>query len=285
MNIPPFWARGTYTGRLANGREHTTHAWGWSSESEAAARVQAQDRAKRVLDALSREETPDHYDYGVTPLREEIVERVQVGTDVAGVITRNRYGALVLNTPDVAFVDIDAPQYVRSGFIATLKALFSNKAHAAQLEAARAAAAKRIEQWIDTNRSRAGRWYETAAGWRLLLTDKRYDPKSDGARRLLEELGSDIAYRRMTDRQACFRARLTPKPWRCGLPPPPTVFPWSSPDDEPKARAWEREYDKAARGYTTCRLLKRFGADANDAAIKAIAAVHDKVACGTGTLA
>ncbi|MCA9243029.1 MAG: hypothetical protein KDA32_03670 [Phycisphaerales bacterium] len=286
MHIPPFWARGSYTGRLPDGREHTCDAWGWSSESEAAARVMGVDRAKRVFDKLARGERPDRYDYAVKPLREEVVERLQYGSELIGVITRNRYGALVLNTPSVAFVDIDAPTNVAGGgLLNALLGLFSAKRRVEGEAANREATRARIDQWIAANPGRAGRLFDTAAGWRMLMTDKRYDPTSNETRRLLEELGSDIAYRKMTERQACFRARLTPKPWRCGVSAPPTAYPWTFAEDEARARAWAREYESGIRDYSICREVKRFGREASDPVIAAIAKAHEKLTCGAGTLA
>ena len=60
------------------------------------------------------------------------------------------------------------------------------------------------------------RLYRTANGYRCLVTHRTYDPASQECRELLEALGSDPLYIRLCRGQHCFRARLTPKPWRCG---------------------------------------------------------------------
>ena len=53
----------------------------------------------------------NRYGYGERPLREEITQPVSssAGSEIA-VVTRNLYGALVLNTLNAMFIDIDFPE-------------------------------------------------------------------------------------------------------------------------------------------------------------------------------
>ena len=55
-------------------------------------------------------------------------------------------------------------------------------------------------------------------------------------------------YRLMCQKQACFRARVSPKPWRIGidqrLKPRPGVWP-IDPARLPERRAWVAAYDRA----------------------------------------
>jgi len=53
-------------------------------------------------------------------------------------------------------------------------------------------------------------------GWRYLCTSRLFDPAADETRALLESLGADAKYTLLCRAQRCFRARLTPKPWRIG---------------------------------------------------------------------
>jgi hypothetical protein len=125
----------------------------------------------------------------------------------------------------------------------------------------------------------AGWLYRTAAGFRLLFTDTLYEPTSNEVRRLLEELGSDMMYRRLTTKQACFRARLTAKPWRIGCNRPPNRYPWKDAEAKDKYRKWQRDYETKAGAYGVCELLDVFGRDCGDDKIRTIVALHDKHTC------
>ena len=116
MHIPRYWAQARL--RHDTGLRHgaTVQRWGWSDDSPADADAHARSRAQAALDALLAapqqrnlstsfrriEHLGDYGLNGETPIREEILE--QRGT---AVMTRNSYGAHCLNTPDVAFADID----------------------------------------------------------------------------------------------------------------------------------------------------------------------------------
>ena len=74
----------------------------------------AQASARRVLNWLIRGDSagqpPDHYGYDERLPREEIIDEYndESGTPHA-FISRNSYGALILNTRDLMFIDIDLP--------------------------------------------------------------------------------------------------------------------------------------------------------------------------------
>jgi hypothetical protein len=139
---------------------------------------------------------------------------------------------------------------------------------------------QKVRDWAQQNPGHSFRLYRTRAGLRLLFTDRLYDPTSNDTVDLLTSLGSDALYRRLTEKQECFRARLTPKPWRCGLSTPQHRYPWEDPDQEKTCRQWERDYEKDTAGYATCQLLDTFGAAEMDDQVRAIVDIHDKHACG-----
>src|SRR5690348_9467468 len=76
--------------------------WRWSDVSIADAEQKADARAKELEQLLASGRKPDRYGYANRPMREEIVEQ-----HPGMAITRNAYGALVLNTERAMFVDID----------------------------------------------------------------------------------------------------------------------------------------------------------------------------------
>ena len=296
MRIPPHWAKQDCTTEDQRGKELRFWAWGWSFESVAAALVDAKARAQRICDHFAGGTRPDTYSYLEHPLREEIVETFTHDDAEAAVITRNRYGCLVLNTPTVCFVDVDYPPAKRGaasgGLLAALLGLFSaqKRQERAAVAAAAASAIQQatldgVRQWFARHPERAFRVYQTAAGLRLLFTDGVYDPKSPAVASLLNELGSDPLYRRLTLKQESFRARLTPKPWRCGCRRPPLGYPWEQPEDEQTYRRWQENYERAAQAFGTCRFVEALGAGASNDLIERVVALHDQYTCGAGDMA
>jgi len=279
MKIPPYWNKGAHTDVDAKGKKHTFCVWGWSFDSLAKAKEHASSRARQALDAWMAGSRRDSYDYLDHPLKEEIVQAVGPKGQETAVITRNRYGALVLNAASVCFVDVDFPRASSRGLLDGLLCLFSSSRRQARASADQQASLQSIRDWAKRNPRRSFRLYQTAAGLRLLFTDRLYDPTSDEVRRLLEELGSDPLYRRLTLKQDCFRARLTPKPWRCGCRRPPIPYPWDSPAAEQDYRAWQRQYEARCGAYGVCRLVEEVGAPIAADPIAAVIHLHDQHAC------
>jgi hypothetical protein len=282
MRIPRHWAKGSYTGRDRAGNPRTFQAWGWSSSSLEAARSAGEAAARRIFDRLQRDEErgAGPYDYLDRPLREEIVESVAHEGAVLAAITRNHYGALVLNTSSVCFADVDFPRAVPNGILDALVLAFSAARREQRRRLAEEATIEHVRGWLRRHPGRALRLYRTCAGLRLLFTDRLYEPASQGIAQLFSELGTDALYRRLTEKQECFRARLTPKPWRCGCPRPPRGYPWNDPAAEQAYREWQRDYEDRSRSFRVCRLLERLGTGPADERIAAVMELHDRHTCG-----
>ena len=281
MRIPRYWARHSHRGVDRQGKSLMFRVWGWSFASLAEAKTNAAQRAQRAFERARTGEPLDPYDYLELPLREEIVDSVEYGGDEIALITRNRYGALVLNCPTVCFVDVDFPKAQFPGFTEALVLLFSRRKRQLKAQAARADTLQQVHDWAQQNPDRSFRLYRTAAGLRLLFTDRLYQPISDEIATLLRDLGSDLLYRRLTEKQECFRARLTPKPWRCGCPRPPTRYPWPEANDQTAYRQWQRHYEQNSAAYAICELVQVFGNGSDDGAIDTIVTVHDQYTCRT----
>jgi hypothetical protein len=113
-----------------------------------------------------------------------------------------------------------------------------------------------------------------------LVTHSEFDPKSEATEKILTELGCDPLYIKLCKTQECFRARLTPKFWRCrSLSAPPNRFPWETPEDERKFREWEKTYDNERRKYSTCRFVAAIGNASPIAEARLIIQEHDRIAC------
>lgn len=280
MRIPRHWTKASYTGQDADGKDLTCSAWGWSLDSLAAAKDDAVARARRVFDYLVHGTKLDAYEYFDRPMREEIVQTLHDdGRDIA-VITRNRYGALVLNAASVLFVDIDYPLVKGQGLWDAILLGFSRTRRQQRAAALREVTLDAVREWSQENPSHSFRIYRTRAGLRLLFVDKLYQPKSEETGRILAELGSDPLYRTLTLKQECFRARLTPKPWRCGWRSPPNEYPWKDQQAERAYRDWERRYERASQRYRVCELVQTCGHLAADGEISAVVELHDRLTGG-----
>ena len=279
MRIPRYWTKASYTGTNDRGKSLTCDAWGWSLADPAQAQEEAASRARRIFDRLINGARPDKYAYSDRPPREEIVNTVRQGDKDIAIVTRNRYGALVLNAASVLFVDIDYPRIKSQGLWDALALVFSRRRREQRKAAARELTLTSVRQWSQQHADHAFRLYRTCAGLRLLFVDRLYEALSDETRRILAELGSDPLYCTLTRTQECFRARLTPKPWRCGSVNPPNQYPWADSRAEQSYRDWERRYEKAAGKYRVCDLVETCGTAAHHDEIDTVLALHDEVTC------
>lgn len=248
MKIPRYWFRARLPS--ARGGEATLTAWGWSFDGPAEARQLAEERLARLVERVrSGEPIPRAgYLYGDRPLREEIVEEHPSPDDGATMlVTRNSYGALILNTAGAMFVDVDLPPPPRQGLLARLFGKIPPQDDTVELA--------RLRSRLEALPGRF-RIYRTAAGWRVLATDRLYEPASAEAQAAMAKMGADPAYRQLCRVQESFRARLTPKPWRCGQSNPPSPFPREDARDRARFERWLGRYGEACRDKATCRLVE-----------------------------
>src|ERR1700682_5074597 len=108
MKIPRYWAKTTQSARAPDGQAYRLMCWQWSDASQAEAQQKAGDRARELAQKVMAGAELNRYGYAERPLREEITQSVktQTGTEI-GVVTRNLYGARILNTINAMFIDID----------------------------------------------------------------------------------------------------------------------------------------------------------------------------------
>ena len=272
MRFPRHWARGSAEARGADGDVVSASCWRSSDISVADALAVATDAARRVARRIVEGgDRADRYAYGDQPLREEVLE--PIGSLDRAVITRNAYGCRVLNAARVLFVDVDFPEPRAGAALARgLRRLFRRDAGA---DPAETAALARIAAWLASRPDWGLRVYRTRGGLRLAAMHDVFDPTAPTTGESMSGLGCDPLYLRLCRAQQSFRARLTPKPWRCGARVPPVRFPFETSAEDRAFRAWRADYDERQRRFATCALLETLGASTRNREVEEILAVHD----------
>ena len=271
--------------------------YGGSDTSVEEALERDAERARAEAVAISEAHQPQLYTYGERPLREEIVREIELTGDIAAIITRNSWGAMILNTANVAFGDIDYPPHQYSGghadgqpqgrLAAFFGLLTGSPEHSDQVSPMDRsdqdeAIVDRVRQLVEQSEGLGVRLYRTNNGFRALVTSQTWDPLSPETTRLLEDFGSDPLYVTLCRSQQCFPARLTPKPYRCEMENPPLRSPW--PDDAAKQafRRWEQKYAQATQGCSACVFIGAFRHFDVDPVAESIVRLHDGIACAEG---
>lgn len=321
MLIPRYWSRAESTATTPDGKFVRFHVWRGSRSSAAEAQALAQEAVGRVADRVSRGAGfPERYTYGDRPLREEVISEFAAGAAGATVdapdaaITRNSYGALVLNAARAFFidVDVDASDRPRSsasssssmasgdpmaaarelvdalplpgGVKSILGGLFGSKPSQpaappppppAPADPA-SAALDRLRRYVASHPEWRVRVYRTSAGLRYLVTHDVFSPTDPATQAAMTALGADPQYIKLCQVQKTFRARLTPKPWRIGVENPPVGFPYEGPGQEAQMRQWEARYDAASAGRATCRFMEEIGTGAEHPDVAPLRELHDE---------
>ena len=265
MNFPQFWARGS-SGNF--------FCWRWSPQSLAEAQSLANQAAQQLADRFRSGDYPPKGGgyYPDRPFREQIIQEIKNGSgETSAVVTRNSYGCLVLNTARAMFVDIDLPEPKPPGIF---QRLFGKPDLTPPANQQNEVLIK-IENWTRNHPEWGWRVYRTRAGLRLLATQGLVEADSDVADGVFEALGADPLYRKLCKTQKCFRARLTPKPWRCGIHRKPQRWPWLDGKAEKSFQKWEAQYLSYSANWATCEFIRQIGNPAVHVEIQSIVKLHD----------
>lgn len=316
MIVPEFWAEAKATATI-DGELRTYQRFGWSDRSEQDAQDKADARLAEAIDGAIRGEHDRRIDPRVAyngaegvPIREEILSR-----HGDSVITRNGYGALCLNTPGVLFADVDVVEQTDArygwfvffgaaasafgmlyfhrigvfqfwlmlilaallsglvgGMVKRLTDRFGADPYAAALSRIESVAAG-YPQWIL-------RVYRTPNGFRVLAMHGLFDPAGTETQKFMRAIGGDRRYALMCRNQKCFRARLSPKPWRIGIErhitPRPGVWPITEAQAQERSR-WVRTYEVAAARYAACRYVKTLGKGLSSHECESVRRLHDEL--------
>ncbi len=277
MKFPAYWSKSTVEETDASGKRITLSCWRWSDVSPEDAHESAMAAAARMLRGLMNGDRLKRYGYGQAPLREEVMQRFnnQQGELIAAV-TQNAYGVLVLNTARAMFVDLDF-QPVPPGQQLRYWLTKWFREQPSPEETREREARGRLERFVADNPQFGIRVYRTFAGLRLLVTHELFDPAADETRHVFLTLGSDPLYMRLCQAQQSFRARLTPKPWRCGHSANRIRWPRETDDEQSRFAKWQAAYVERQGYFATCRFLGALGGQQIHPEVEPIIAVHDEV--------
>ncbi len=275
MRFAKYWT-------VVKNQSGTVTARGWSDTSEADAAQFAAERLNRILDWLHNPGLDlERYQYVIdNAICEQVIDRIQSteGKEIA-VISRNAYVSLILNVTCVMIVDIDVESTIkRPGLIARLfgaKPMSVDSVVASKLE--------NIRQWQSNHADYSFRVYRTAAGLRAIVTNQVFETIDASTLQTMTELDSDPLYRDLCKSQKCFRARLTPKPWRIGWKPPVEKFPFASVQSEKLFDKWYETYCQLAKKWGVCEFLQVIGNSHTHPTAEKIVTLHDSFCCSPGS--
>jgi hypothetical protein len=275
INFARYWTRATASSTLPDGQTRTVTCRGWSNRSAADAADQARSRAQKLACASPESLKQRRYSYGDRPLPEPVIRTFGPSGDPDGVVTRNAYGALVLNTKSLLFADLDYPEKLPRKSKGILSAIFGGGE--TDFEAADALLLSSAESLCSRNLNLGFRVYRTKAGLRLICTTRPHEAASDESIRLLKELQCDPLYEKLCRSQKSFRARLSPKPWRIGLSAPPVSFPFVTTAEERELADWVEQYDSASASYAVCKFVRHIGNGQASSSLGELVTFHDSM--------
>jgi len=309
--IPKYWAEAQKQIQYKN-RQITIKRFGWSDLSVEDAQQHAETRVVEAIEKIKSGQNIRKFDHKIPyngseglPIREEIIDQQD---DV--IITRNSYGALCLNTPDVLFADIDfnytpssrlyfsglfllflisivSALLFQSWIVLGIGILFSiiiSKQTAGKLldiqhrfiGGPEQQVLKSIRNFSQHHPTWHLRTYRTPKGYRVLVMHQVFDPRGEEAQLLFNALQADPNYVRMCKNQNCFRARISPKPWRIGIEAL-RLGVWPVKEERMIDREiWVNEYQARAKKYASCKFIEQLGSQMVHAKAKRVQSTHDQ---------
>lgn len=246
MKIPTYWVKER---RMIAGR--AVRLRGLSTDSQHEAEQRLEERARLWQDFLNHVPgvTPERLraelrrlDECSLPYSAAILEPIVQQADSHNIVTRNRYGSLVLNSVNLCFADVDS---FRRGLWAHL---FPSKVREQQQLIAA------IQHLCEQSPELSVRLYRTAHGWRVMMSEPGLTVASSRESELFIALQADPLYVKLCRRQLCWRARLSPKPFHRGLKRYPSLR-----SAQQRADEWIAAYESATSGLGVCRLIDTFG--------------------------
>jgi hypothetical protein len=233
----------------------------YPDNAEAVAVAAAQRRLIAAAEQGQRRGGPKNGPYyGPGSPHEERIEYTTCNKEFDAILTRNHYGSLVLNARHALFIDVDVDA---SSSVVAQTSIWSQTFYD-------------LCTVLESEHEEGFRIYRTAAGFRVLGTAHEFAPGSEISTRLMKAVGADNAFVALCGQQNSFRARLTPKPWRCGMTRPPFAYPRISTEHARGFAMWLSHYEHRCLRRATCRFLAHVGSTQVHERIAPIIEVHDR---------
>ena len=216
--------------------------YGGSNDSMDDAASKAKDKMEKVKRKINGERRIfDEYE---VEIREEILKVI----DDKAIITRNRYGAQILNAESLMFLDIDKP---KTSFGSLFKKSNPQQDKENIYEMVRKLAGGSKYSGLNF------RIYETFQGARVIVLGKDFNPLDNATFSMMKEFNCDALYTSICRKQNCFRARLTPKPRRINLQSYKVKYPLETVDIQ--FENWLQAYERESRNYNVCKFIGQVG--------------------------
>ncbi|MCC6300964.1 MAG: hypothetical protein IT314_16880 [Anaerolineales bacterium] len=245
---------------LIEGKPQEITCYGGSNVSIEDARRVAREKAEKIQRKIAGErQLFEEYE---VEIREEVLKVIDDGA----VITRNRYGAQVLNIEKLMILDIDKP-IAAKGLGGLFKKVADKRSRKAEIF-------EMVRKLATTKYSQYGfRIYETYQGARVIVLGRDFDTRDDGTKKMMDEFNCDPLYTMLCIKQGCYRARLTPKPHRMRMQKYKVQFPRGANDVQ--FEQWLAKYESASRSFSVCKLVEQVGASHS---LPEAVRLHDDVA-------
>jgi hypothetical protein len=256
MKLYKYWVTEKQT-VVIDGIEQSVTCYGGSNISMEDARLKAKEKAEKVKRKIKGEK--HLFDEYEVEIREEILQMI----DDHSAITRNRYGAQVLNVENMLILDIDKPK-PSFGDLFKKKDAGQDKLKIFDMVRKLASAPKYHGYGF--------RIYETYQGARVIVLGRDFDARDQDTVKIMSEFNCDPLYMTICQKQGCFRARLTPKPYRMKLRRYKVQFPREG--DDVELQGWLTDYEKESQNYCVCKFIEQVG---SRHPVKDAVRLHDEI--------
>jgi len=226
---------------LIDGAEQEIICYGGSNVSVEDARGKAREKAQKIQRKIAGEK--HLFEDYEAEIREELLQSI----DDHSAITRNRYGARVLNVEKLMILDIDKPKPTGGLF----KKKDTRPPKDQIFDMVRNLATTRYKEY-------GIRIYETYQGARVIVLGRDFDPRDQATKKMMDEFNCDPLYTMLCNKQGCYRARLTPKPYRMKMHGYKVKYPREGDDSE--FQRWVSEYESTSRNFSVCKFIEQVGA-------------------------
>ena len=244
---------------LIDSEEQEITCYGGSNVSLEEAYLRAREKAEKIQRKIAGERNVfDRYE---AEIREEILRII----DDHSAITRNRYGAQVLNAENLMILDIDKPKASGGGLGGLFKKKDTRTPKEQIFEMVRDLA-------ITKHKDYSFRIYETYQGARVIVLGRDLDPRAVETKKMMDEFNCDPLYITLCIKQGCYRARLTPKPYRMNMKPYKVQYPREGEDRG--FQEWLAKYEWESRGFSVCKFIEQVGMRN---AINEVVQLHDEI--------